>query len=154
MKIRTRYILGIIVLLISISVVLLPTKVVSVLDGIFSDKICLNQHCFRKPYGWTNTNRIVDIVANMLGDAPSGKDSYILELSDGRKVIIHEVPLSSVENLPSHIQHKQFNENCTYIYELHPEEKSEIIEIINYGITIYLPEDEKVKNEILTAICK
>lgn len=153
MKIRTRYILSVIVLIISITVVFLPTKIVSMIDGVFSDKICLNQHCFSKPHGWTNTNRIADIVAYILGDAPSDRGSYILELSDGRKVILHESSLSSVESFPSHIQYKQFNKNCTYIYESHSEEKSEIIEIINYGITIYLPEDEKVKNEILAAIC-
>ncbi len=93
------------------------------------------------------------MIAYFLEDDNVNKDTgYILELRDGRKVILERLPPSK-QPYPPQVTHANFKQKCDYIYQDYPNEQGTIIEVLNYNITIFLPNDKEVKNKILTAIC-
>jgi len=153
MKTYTRYLIAIPLLVIGLLSLWTPRTVVVFLDDFFANELCLNGHCFQKPEGWINTNNWSLMAAYFLEDGNVRKDTgYILELTDGRKVIL-ETLVPSKQPYAPHIKEVNFKHKCDYIYEDYPNEQGTVIEVINYNITIFLPNDKIVKDKILTAIC-
>ena len=153
MKKYNRYFITIPLLIIGLLFLWTPRTIIVFVDNFFSNEICLNGHCFQKPDGWINTNNWSSMVAYFLEDGNVGKGTgYILELTDGRKVIL-ETLVPSKQPYPPHIKEVNFKHKCDYIYEDYPNEQGTIIEVLNYNITIFLPNDKEIKDKILTAIC-
>ena len=154
MKKYFKQLITIAILILVIVFMLTPRPFILFFDGFFSNEICVNEHCFQKPEGWINTKNWYTIVTYIIQEDNKMKDEgYILESVDGRKVIIEALPISNDIILPPNVKHASFNQKCDYIYEDYPAQPATDIEIKNYGVTLFLPNDEVIKNQILAAIC-